>query len=240
MYMKNSEIKQLVKEIITEISNNPFQVGDLVKLRPNVLNGSGPNIQWRQTLEQLIGKVGKVSRVFPDSKHINVKYDQPWKSKDEHGKEYSVDTIGVDYTQLVPASNSQKGFREGVGWGMPKDIAKDPKHTVNKTTGKNQSWTVNFQSAKDLKKHGNTSKSPVNESFEQNGRTPVEPMKLTDMILSMGPEESVIFFTNQGNRGPMIHIIRRPSQAGQQVQSEFVFDVEDQTKKKQTITQQSS
>lgn len=240
--MKKNTIKDIIDELIYENvvgRSNPFQVGDLVKLHPNVVNGSGPNIQWRQTLEQLLGKVGKISRVFPDSKHINVKYDQPWKSKDEHGKEYSVDTIGVDYTQLIPANNPQKGFGEGCGWGMPKDIAKDPKHTTNKITGKNQRWTVKFQSSEDLKKHGNTEKSPVNESFEQNGRTPAEPMKLTNMILSMGSGESVIFFTNQGNRGPMIHIVRRPSQAGQQVQSEFVFDVEDQKKKKQIITQQS-
>lgn len=63
-----------------------FSVGDSVKLRKDVLqrhSRSVPNYMgytreqfaWRKTLDALEGKVGKVQRVFPDSKNVNVDFD---------------------------------------------------------------------------------------------------------------------------------------------------------------------
>lgn len=236
--MKKSKINE---------SKNPFKIGDLVRLRPDVLNSAGPNQQWRKTLKTLLGKTGKVTNVFPDSRHINIKYDQSW-TTNHSGHNYTVDTIGIDYTKVIPGQSRElqevnytqttsgkptisvgspnsiarfavenpellkqmrdwvkdcqwgdvydesdvdelsdieilKGVdqhydggikqfiqdgqpnqtSEGVGWGTTKDIAKDPKHTENKTTGKDQRWTIKFGSTKDLKKHGKTESISINE-----------------------------------------------------------------------------
>ena len=52
---------------------------------------------------------------------------------------------------------------DGVGPVYTKDIKKDPKHIDDPTTGKPERWRIKFQSANDIKKHGTTEKSPVNE-----------------------------------------------------------------------------
>ncbi len=49
----------------------------------------------------------------------------------------------------------------GVGYVNDKDMKKDPKHI------KGERWRIKFQSSKDLKKHGNTEKSPVSEEREE-------------------------------------------------------------------------
>lgn len=52
---------------------------------------------------------------------------------------------------------------EGVGPVYTKDIKADPKHIDDPDTGKPERWRIKFQSKSDLKKHGNTEKSPVSE-----------------------------------------------------------------------------
>jgi len=52
--------------------------------------------------------------------------------------------------------------KEGYGYVHDKDMAKDPKHI------KGERWRIKFQSEKDLKKHGNTEKSPIKESMDGN------------------------------------------------------------------------
>ena len=66
----------------------------------------------------------------------------------------------------------KKHMEEGAGWGTTKDIKKDPKHIDDPKTGKMERWRIKFQSTKDLKKHGNTEKSPVNEGKEPKPLTP--------------------------------------------------------------------
>jgi len=53
---------------------------------------------------------------------------------------------------------------EGVGYVHAKDRAKDPK-SIKKSGGGTEHWRIKFQSAGDLKKHGNTEKSKVNENL---------------------------------------------------------------------------
>ncbi len=95
---------------ISRINKNPFKVGDEVKLRDDVLNKHSRSVPahagytreqfaWRKTLDGLLGKTGTVSRLFDNSKHVNVKFDGT--------------TIGIDYTELVPASSVADEVEEG-------------------------------------------------------------------------------------------------------------------------------
>lgn len=107
---------------------NPFKEGDLVKLRPDVLGRHSKGIpahagfttmefQWRNTLQKLADKVGKITRVSPDSKFVNVEYPSAWTSKDQYGKPYSINSIGIDFTELVP-STENPDIKEGLfGFG---------------------------------------------------------------------------------------------------------------------------
>ena len=51
---------------------------------------------------------------------------------------------------------------EGVGYVYAKDRAKDPKHIPG------EHWRIKFQSAKDIKKHGNTEKSKISKNEIKN------------------------------------------------------------------------
>ncbi len=75
-----------------------FDVGTKVKLREDVLLQHSKSVpdhagftteqfSWRETLDNLAGKVGTIDRVF-DSKHRNVRFE-------------GGELIGIDYTQLV-------------------------------------------------------------------------------------------------------------------------------------------
>ena len=76
---------------------NPFRVGDKVCLKDDVLQRHARRVPtrvgytraqftWRDTLRSLKGQVGVVSRLFENSKHINVDF---------------LDTcIGIDYTEV--------------------------------------------------------------------------------------------------------------------------------------------
>ena len=127
----------------------------------------------------------------------------------------------------------QKKQEEGFGYVHAKDRAKDPKHIGG------EHCSIKFQSARDLKKHGNTEKSKVSEAYEplisgpggdKLGRTPTDEKELRGMIIGMTPGQSILFHSQQGIRGPMIHITKLRGDS---------YEVEDQTKKKQTINRES-
>ncbi len=125
---------------------------------------------------------------------------------------------------------------EGVGWGTMKDIKKDPKHIDDPDTGKPEHWRIKFQSAKDIKKHGTTEKSPVNESIGNvAGKTPTDPMQIVSLIMD---SSTVLFFTNAGIRGPVIRTARR-SGIINTAQAEFAIDVDDNKKNKRVLTRES-
>lgn len=79
---------------------NPFQVGDKVRLRFDVLQRHARSVPahagytvyetaWRETLKVLLDQVGEIERIFPNSDHVNVQFE-------------SVTSIGINYTELVP------------------------------------------------------------------------------------------------------------------------------------------
>lgn len=134
---------------------NPFKVGDEVTIHPKALVRHSRSIpaymgyttqqfSWRDTLRKLEGKVGKIERLFPDSKHVNV--------------DFNGYLIGIDYTDLV---STNKPVAEGVGYVHDKDMKKDPKHIAG------ERWRIKYQSPSDLKKHGNTEMSPVDETMSR-------------------------------------------------------------------------
>jgi hypothetical protein len=68
--------------------------------------------------------------------------------------------------------NNGKHVEEGVGYVYAKDREKDPKSIKKgpdavKDGGSTKHWTIKFQSANDLKKHGDTEKSPVTETIKK-------------------------------------------------------------------------
>jgi len=76
----------------------PIKEGKIVLLRPDVLARHSSSVppqmgfttaqfQWRDTLRKLEGKRGTVTRVFNNSKHVNV--------------DFGTDLIGIDHTELV-------------------------------------------------------------------------------------------------------------------------------------------
>ena len=84
--------------VTSKVGKNPFKIGDKVKLRDDVLQKHSKSVPahmgyareqfaWRKTLDGLLGKTGTISRLFDNSKHVNVKFDGT--------------TIGIDYTDLV-------------------------------------------------------------------------------------------------------------------------------------------
>ena len=126
---------------------------------------------------------------------------------------------------------------EGVGYVYSKDRAKDPK-SIKTPGGGTEHWRIKFQSASDLKKHGNTEKSRVTEGMDQMPTaTPTEPMEIVDMIVDLNPGASLLFFSTVKKQfGYMIRVSKRASVAGQ---GEAIYDVEDSKKSKQSITRQS-
>lgn len=78
-----------------------FALDQLVTLRHDVLNRHSQRVpahagysteqfRWRDTLANLFGKTGRITRLFPNSKHVNVDFDGV--------------TIGIDYTELAPVN----------------------------------------------------------------------------------------------------------------------------------------
>jgi hypothetical protein len=75
-----------------------FKVGDSVILKDDVLLNHSRSVppyagytteqfKWRETLKELEGKIGKIKRIFPKSKHVNVDFDGH--------------LIGIDSDQLI-------------------------------------------------------------------------------------------------------------------------------------------
>jgi hypothetical protein len=91
--MKESETIRNYKK-----SKIKFKTGDEVVLRPDVLKRHSQSVpahagyttaqfSWRKTLDRLAGMKGTIERVFPNSKHVNVEF--------EDGT-----VIGIDSTEL--------------------------------------------------------------------------------------------------------------------------------------------
>jgi len=79
---------------------NPYKVGDKVTLKEDVLQRHSRSVPpqagytkeqfaWRDVLGKLIGKVGTVSRILPDSKYMGIDFDG--------------EAIGIDFTEVNPA-----------------------------------------------------------------------------------------------------------------------------------------
>lgn len=84
----------------TVVRKNPFKLGDKVKLRDDVLKKHSTSVPahlgytreqfaWRKILDDLSGETGTVTKLFDNSKHVNVNFGEK--------------VIGIDYTELVPA-----------------------------------------------------------------------------------------------------------------------------------------
>lgn len=92
-----------------------FEVGDDVVLRPDVLVRHARSVpahmgytkeefSWREILGRLDGMMGKIERVFPNSKHVNVKF--------EDGT-----LIGINSTELDKIGDvTQEGKMPKGGW----------------------------------------------------------------------------------------------------------------------------
>jgi hypothetical protein len=99
----------------TAAGDRPLVVGDLVRLRQDALGQHSRTVpahmgytreqfDWRDTLRRVGKKTGTVSRVFPNSKHVNVDFADG-------------NRIGIDWTSLVKVSSAspkrrtrKKGF----------------------------------------------------------------------------------------------------------------------------------
>ena len=100
-------------------------------------------------------------RSHPENKILEIEF---LRSTPEQRKIIDIITKVLKYRTYV--TKHKKHMEEGAGWGTTKDIKKDPKHIDDPKTGKMERWRIKFQSASDLKKHGNTEKSPINESVK--------------------------------------------------------------------------
>ena len=180
--MNIKEVKDVIDGLIYEvvIGKNPFKVGDLVKLRPDILKlvHQGPNHEsrtWRETLENLEGKMGKVDRIFPNSKTVSVEFEEPWTNKDQWGRDYTVGSIGIDYDKLVPYAKDPSLDEQFGGYVSDKDMKKDPKHISG------ERWRIKFQSSSDLEKHGNTEKSPITNELRDLGKIPDQNVSINEI-----------------------------------------------------------
>jgi hypothetical protein len=206
--MKISQIKQIIDEVVKEETLNTSEMEGPYSV--HVKKG-------RLAGQTVMANKQKTTGVYY--------YLNPDTATDEPiGKE------GIDL-------DVQKKQEEGVGYVYAKDRASDPKSI--KTNGGTEHWRIKFQSARDLKKHGNTEKSKVAEAYDplisgpggdKLGRTPTDEKELRDMIVGMTTGQSILFHSQQGVRGPMIHITKLRGDS---------YEVEDQTKKKQTINRES-
>ena len=102
--------------------------------------------------------------------HVAKTYDEASEKAEEIYKrtqgDYDVQVIGSDDVKPKPATSNKEPdedvpFQEGVGYVSDKDMKTDPKHI------KGERWRIKFQSDDDLKKHGNTETSPVNETISK-------------------------------------------------------------------------
>ncbi len=83
-----------------------YQVGDKVILRPDVMVRHAQSVpahmgytheqfQWRDTLDKKEGKIGTIERIFPNSNHVNVLFDDGT-------------LIGINDTELIKKDHSAK------------------------------------------------------------------------------------------------------------------------------------
>jgi hypothetical protein len=91
--------------------NEALSVGDKVKLSKDALSKHAKTVpahagytteqfSWRKTLDELKGKVGKIERIFPNSKHVNVDFDGH--------------LIGIDSTSLELINENEQFNESGM------------------------------------------------------------------------------------------------------------------------------
>ncbi len=101
----HSEAEPINKKDLIMGSNESLKVGDEVKLRKDVLVRHARSVPahlgytkeqfaWRDTLDKLENKTGKIQRTFESSDHVNVEFN---------GK-----LIGINETELVKVEKGKK------------------------------------------------------------------------------------------------------------------------------------
>jgi hypothetical protein len=127
------------------------------------------------------------------------------------------------------------GYKEGVGYVHAKDRAKDPK-SIKKPGGGTEHWRIKFQSASDLKKHGNTEMSKVRETIRElvdemvsgerlqevtmphSQPTPNDPQQLWRIVDSLEYGQSISFYNpknpSSNTTAPWIYIKKLQSHGG--------------------------
>lgn len=78
-----------------ESPTEAYNVGDSVKLKENALKEHSRSVpphagftteqfQWRDTLKSLQNEVGTIEKIFPNSKHVNVRFNDKLIGIDSH------------------------------------------------------------------------------------------------------------------------------------------------------------
>ena len=180
--MKISELKNILKELISEEGMMSDELKSLVSFaeeHPTVIEQMKnwiKDCQWKDIEDE--SEVDKLP-VTVILQGINKHY--------EGGvRQFMIDA-------------SPQPTAEGVGYVYSKDRAKDPKSI--KTNGGTEHWRIKYQSSKDLSKHGNTEKSPVNEISSHTW-------------MSKGQKVRVVFFNSATGKNEMqTGVISEPQQS---------------------------
>ena len=253
--MKLSEIKQIIDELISE---------ELKEVN-HTTDSSGKSVI-------AVGAPGSIARFAVEHPDI-IKHMRDWVkdcSWGEQFEEHEIDELSdIQILQGVqrhyeggikqfiqdaqPTGGTTPPQTEGVGYVHAKDRAKDPK-SIKKPGGGTEHWRIKFQSASDLKKHGNTEKSKVTESqlkgvirelvdeimdgerleevtMPQSKPTPNNPDDLWKLIDSIDYGQSISFYNpknpSPNTTAPWIYIKKVLSHGGSgHEQSGFNLNIE--------------
>ncbi len=145
----------------TPRANETKKAQELAKQGKYVVLVSSP--VYCKTTDACLGDTTTIEHVFPTREEAE-KYAEKFHSA-EHSDDM-VQIIGPEDLEpkksiTKPSPEDDIPFEEGVGYVSDKDMKKDPKHI------KGDRWKIKFQSDRDLKKHGNTEMSPVNETISK-------------------------------------------------------------------------
>ncbi len=191
--MKLSQIKQIVSSIVAEELNEMYSGypddeqddGYSNEFQRDFAHSQAttPIHNDRKKAEEL-AKQGKYVVLVGDCAHckstdavlgVNWSIHSVYDNEEDAKKEIEKLANHADYVDMITPDSIQTPkshpsyesgsedvpFEEGVGYVSDKDMARDPKHI------KGERWRVKFQSSGDLKKHGNTEMSSVNETISK-------------------------------------------------------------------------
>jgi len=159
--LKLSEIKSIVDELVKEELKEVNYTKDSSGKDVIAVGAPGSVVRFAIEHPELI----KGMRMWINNCSFGDSFEKR-KSLDNFSDEQVLQHIKDNYDDGVKGflrdynSKSQVPIgmnNEGVGYVTNKDMAKDPKHI------KGERWRIKFQSDGDLKKHGNTEMSKVNE-----------------------------------------------------------------------------